>query len=125
MMKKLILVFAALFSLFVIASAIANEDFYFYIHYDEQVSEGAAADVYYRVSNVGEHSVDDLSVKAYLPELDIFGYSPNFDISRDDSYSGFMFLDFPSDVKPGEYLIRFTASNDDERKVSHRYIIVD
>jgi hypothetical protein len=123
-MKKMML-FGLLFALLVIASSMANEDFYFYIHYDDQVAADQAAEVYYRVTNMGDHRVDDLSVRAYVPDLDAIAYSPNFDLPREDSYSGFMLLDLPSDVKPGEYLVRFTASNDDEKKVTHRYIFIE
>jgi hypothetical protein len=125
-MKKLMLLFSAIVAVLVMATAIASEDFYFYVHYDEQVSEqnNEPVDIYYRVTNVGDDRSDDLSVKIYIPELDVYETSQNFDLSRDDSYSGFMSLDLPEDVSNGEYLVRFTVSNDDQKKVTHRYIIV-
>jgi hypothetical protein len=127
-MKGFMLIFSLTVGMLIMASAIASEDFYLYMHYDEQVSEHnyvqEPVDVYYRVTNVGEHNSNDLNMKIYIPDLDIYEVSRNFDLPKEDSYSGFMALDIPSNIPKGEYLVKFMVSNDNQKKVSYRYIIV-
>jgi hypothetical protein len=125
-MKNIMLVFIGAVTLLCFSiAAIASEDFYVSIHYDEEVPAVEPVDVYYRVSNDADSRVEDLSFRVFIPDLDVYEVSPRFDVSRGDTVSGTMFFELPYDVQPGEYVVRFVVSNDDEKRTKHRFIFIE
>ncbi|MBN2457896.1 hypothetical protein JXB31_02070 [Candidatus Woesearchaeota archaeon] len=106
-------------------SVCASDDFYVFIHYDEAATVDEPLDLFYNVRNVADRRIDDISFKAYIPELDVYTVSGQFDLGKGEVHSGYLFMDLPDYVEAGEYLVRFVSSNDCERHVRHRYIYIE
>ena len=75
------------------------------------------------INNDGTKDLDDLSVKVIIYDLGIVLQTNSFDLNDGDRDGKFIFWDAPN-AEPGDYLARVTVSNDDVRRVKHRYIIV-
>ncbi|MBW2976103.1 hypothetical protein KY347_01505 [Candidatus Woesearchaeota archaeon] len=88
----------------------------------------ASADEQYfmhvNVNNDGEDYLEDLSVKLLIYDLGIVLQTESFDLDDGDKEGKLIFWDVPSYVKPGDYLVRITAGNDEARDVKHRVIMV-
>ncbi|MFH0868444.1 MAG: hypothetical protein V1831_03965 [Candidatus Woesearchaeota archaeon] len=87
----------------------------------------SANDMYYmhiNVNNDGADDLDDLHVRLLIYDLGIIMQTNSFDLNDGDRDGKFIFWDAPSYVTPGDYLVRVTASNDDVRRVKHRYITI-
>lgn len=70
-------------------------------------------------SNVG-----DVSVRMFIYDLGLVFYSSEFDIADRDGVGLWVFGELSSNVPPGDYLVRVTASNDHFRDVRHVYITI-
>ena len=72
--------------------------------------------------SIKKHKLDDLSIKIYIPELGIYIPGRSGDLYPGERGSRTSSWYVPNDVEPGEYIVRIVASNDEVRKVKHRYI---
>jgi len=87
-------------------------------------SHGDLFFMHVNVNNHGTNDLDDLSVSMLIYDLGIILKTNSFDLNDGNTAGKFVFWDVPSNVAPGNYLVRITASNDDVRKVRHRIITV-
>ena len=78
--------------------------------------------IHVNVKNEGVKDLDDLNVRVYFYDLGVVLQSSPFDLHNGDTDGKFISWSVPENVKPGNYLARVTVSNDDVRKVRHRYI---
>ncbi len=116
----------------------AGNTFMTYIHYDEVVSPDEPVEMHYKVKNtvtyeiydeIADESVkrskrlDDVHVRVYVPELGVYASSGSHDIRAGESYASTLLLDLDQ-APPGEYLVRYTVSNDDYRRTKYRMITV-
>ena len=122
-MKMILLLFVTIIMLS--ATALAAEQFYTSVHYDEDVSAGENVEVYYTVTNVGDRRADDVTFSVYIPDMDVYTPSNSFDIGRGNFESGVLTADIPRDIKPGEYVVKFTARDSDEIHTRYRYVFVE
>jgi|TARA_Y100000310_G_C20700927_1_gene829809 hypothetical protein len=76
------------------------------------------------VNNEGTRDLDDLSVRVLFYDLGIILQTNSFDLDDGDSTGKLIFWDAPSYIKPGNYLVRITASNDDVKEVRHRIVTI-
>ena len=74
------------------------------------------------IRRIKKHKLDDLSVKIYIPDLGIYIPGRAGDLYPGERGSRTSIWYVPEDVQPGEYVMRIVASNDDVKKVTHRYI---
>ena len=78
--------------------------------------------IHVNVKNDGTKNLEDLKARVYFYELGVLLQSSPFDLNNGDTDGKFISWNAPERVKPGDYLARITVSNDDVRKVRHRYI---
>ena len=62
-------------------------------------------------------------VRMYIYDLGLIFQTSSFDLDDGDTAGKFLFWNV-QDAEPGDYLVRITASNDDVRAVTHRYITI-
>ncbi len=79
--------------------------------------------VHINVKNDFGKKMEGLKVRVFIYELDTLLQTGNFDLGKDDKDGKFVFLEGRG-LKPGTYLARITASNDEAREVKHRYITI-
>ena len=79
--------------------------------------------VHVNVKNEFGKNMEGLKVRVFIYDLGIVLQSGNFDLGKDDKDGKFIFLK-GNGLKPGTYLARITASNDEAREVEHRYITI-
>ena len=79
--------------------------------------------VHVNVKNEFGKKMEGLKVRVFIYELDTVLQTGNFDLGKDDKDGKFVFLK-GNGLKPGTYLARITASNDEAREVKHRYITI-
>ena len=77
------------------------------------------------VENVGENKEEDVKVTVAVPELGLTASEYVDEVEADDHEAvDEMFLQVPSDAKPGEYTVKVTAQYDDLREtVSETYTL--
>jgi hypothetical protein len=66
----------------------------------------------------------DVKVKIYFEDLGFLLKTNSFDIDKNSNTGNLMRFDDYT-IPPGEYLIRFTASNDDYRSRKFRYLTIE
>ena len=76
------------------------------------------------LENFLDEDMEDMRVTIYIPDLDIRESTRRFDIDSGDELTKRIILALPEGVEPGEYLARVTISNDELRRVKHRYLEV-
>ena len=75
------------------------------------------------VANEGFRDAEDVHVRSWIPDFD---YRSVGGIEKVSGFSsGQNLLQDASDVPPGEYWVRITVSNDDERRVKHRLVWIE
>lgn len=79
--------------------------------------------VHVNVKNEFGKNMEDLKVRVFLYDLGAVLQTSSFDLGKGDKDGKFVFLE-GSGLKPGTYLARITASNDQAREVKHRYVTV-
>ena len=92
---------------------------------DDHTTPGSEVEFFTSVANAGNNDADDVRVIAYFPELGYIERSNVFDIESNYHYDRLTWWDIPSEMPKGDYLVRITASNDDDRSRKFRYITVD
>ena len=65
---------------------------------------------------------EDTTVRVMIPELDVYDSRGSF--GDDDSKRAHFIMELPQDTPSGDYLVRYTISNDDETIHKYRYITV-
>ena len=78
--------------------------------------------IHVNVKNDGAKNLEGLKARAYFYDLGVLLQSSPFDLNNRDTDGKFISWNVPEHVKPGDYLARITVSNDDVRKVRHRYV---
>lgn len=71
------------------------------------------------------HKLNDLHVSAYIPDLGVYIPGKSGDLYPGERGSRTLVWEVPKDVQPGEYMMRIVVSNDDVRKVKHRYVLIE
>ncbi|MEK6822635.1 MAG: hypothetical protein AABY13_02305 [Nanoarchaeota archaeon] len=67
-------------------------------------------------------SSEDTTVRVMIPELDVYDSRGSF--GEDDDKRAHFIMELPEGTPSGEYLVRYTISNDDETIHKYRHIIV-
>lgn len=81
------------------------------------LSEGMDEDNYYlhyNIKNTGTFTLDDGRITIWVPELELYTHSNNFNLKKNNINSGFVFPleDYYGNIEPGEYLTRIKYTND-------------
>jgi len=116
---------AALFAIFVILSffGIGFNSFFGQIRGNDPVPSGEVLEYHVNAVNNANNDLEDVRVSIFIYELGEFIGTNAFDVDSKDNIGKFLFLNTHS-IPSGEYLARITLSNDDFRKVKHRYITI-
>lgn len=79
-----------------------------------------------RIQNNRNDDLEDVRITIIIPELGIRKRVGPFDIDDNDAIDKEIYLTLPDDVEPGDYIVKIitTNSNQDMRRVKHRYITV-
>lgn len=93
---------------------------------NEYVKPGEDIGTIVRIQNNRNDDLDDVRITIIIPELGIRKRVGPFDIDDNDAIDKEIYLTLPDDVEPGDYIIKIitTNSNQDFRRVKHRYITV-
>ena len=88
----------------------------------EPASRGGELQMHVDVVNDMNRDFDDTNVAVFLYDIGEIFYSGEFDL-EDNAVEGLtLFWNVPYNIKPGEYIARITASNDEFRDVKHVYL---
>jgi len=94
------------------------------IRFDEVAQAGTQHEFFIAVRSIDDSILEDVQVRLDSPELDIFALSDSVDINRNRQSSFIVVADIPYNAK-GDYILRFTINDDQDRKrVYYRYITV-
>ncbi len=77
-----------------------------------------------KIVNEFGFELEDLRLRIMGLDVDTFDARGGFDIDGKQSKNKFLYLPIPSTTQPGEYMVRVVLTNEDIRKVRHRYITV-
>ena len=79
-----------------------------------------------RIQNNRNDDLEDVRITIMIPELGIRKRVGPFDIDDNDAIDKEIYLTLPDDVEPGDYIVKIitTNSNQDIRRVKHRYITI-
>jgi uncharacterized membrane protein len=94
------------------------------INFDQYVVPGQNLEISLNVVNNLNYDFDDMKVRVYLLGTDEFTGSRTFDLDGKDVLRRKFILRIPRDIDNGDYLIKFTASNDEVRRSKYRYVTV-
>jgi len=78
--------------------------------------------VFVAIENTGDFDLDNVKVTGVMPELALRDSFGPRNIDKGDYEDDVLYFDIPASTEPGEYVIRFTFSNGDVKRVKHRYI---
>ena len=92
---------------------------------EEYLMPGEELEMYLNVVNNNNKDIDDVRIVAYLPDMGEEIRAANFDIQDNDNYGKFLWWNIPFDATQGDYLIKITASNDNHKSTTFRYITVE
>ena len=84
---------------------------------------GDELEMYVNVRNPTETSFNNLKIRAYSEELGFMLYSNNFDLRHNDRVTKRMQGNAPTNIAPGEYLVR-VAVNGRVRDVKYVPVII-
>jgi len=90
---------------------------------DDYINQGEDVEMHVRVTNNFDNDMDDVRIKAYIPELGVMFRTNQFDIDDKSSEARFLFWNTDNYAK-GEYLVRVITSNEDFANVKYRYVTV-
>jgi len=76
-----------------------------------------------QVSNEGAREAEDVHIRTWMPDFSDRGYSMISQLDYSDRGKS-VIQSVPEGTPKGEYWVRVTVSNDDERRVKHRLVIV-
>ncbi|MEK6960045.1 MAG: hypothetical protein AABX47_02655 [Nanoarchaeota archaeon] len=76
-----------------------------------------------QVANAGAREAEDVHVRTWMPSFSDRGYGMISQLDYSDKGKTVL-QSMPEGLPKGEYWVRVTISNDDERRVKHRLVIV-
>ena len=76
------------------------------------------------VANEGARAAEDVHVRSWMPTFSDRAYGEINEVTGFNK-GRWLLQDIPSSTSKGEYWIRITVSNDDERRVKHRLVFLD
>jgi len=88
------------------------------------VSPGEDITFHVNMHNTGIRKLSGVSVRVYVPELNILAYSNSLELDRGSPSVSYSFVHVPKDASPGLYIARVTASNDDHSATRHVWLTV-
>lgn len=93
---------------------------------NEYAKPGEDIGTHVRIQNNRNDDLDDVRITAIIPEIGVRKRIGPFDIDDNDAIDKEIYLTLPDDVEPGDYIVKIitTNSNQDFRRVKHRYITV-
>ena len=71
-----------------------------------------------------DSDMENMKIKIFIPQLELFWQTTSFDIEDDNNHGRFIPIEIPNDVPAGDYLVRMTLSNDDARRVKHHWVTI-
>lgn len=89
------------------------------VGYDEQVRAGDYMETVVVGQSIGE-SLTDITVAVAIPDLNIWSADSIGRLSRDSFLSKKFFFDIPKNTEPGIYVLKFSISDGDIRRVKYR-----
>jgi len=90
---------------------------------DEYIKQGSEFEVHARVINELKSDMDNIRIRAVIPELGVMFTTGNFDVEDKSSESRFLHWDTKGYPK-GDYLIKIVTSNEDFANVKYRYLTI-
>lgn len=108
------------------------DSFFGQLRNDEILSQGEDALFHVNVANRlddddnsgFEHDLEDVKARIFIPQLGEVLTTNSFDVDDMDNTGKSLILNTKG-IESGEYLVRFSISNDDFREVKYRYITID
>ncbi len=93
---------------------------------NEYAKPGEDIGTHVRIQNNRNDDLDDVRITIIIPEIGVRKRVGPFDIDDNDAIDKEIYLTLPDDVEPGDYIVKIitTNSNQDFRRVKHRYITV-
>jgi len=93
---------------------------------NEYAKQGEDIRTHVRIQNNHNADLDDVRITMIIPEIGVRKRVGPFDLNDNDAIDKEIYLTLPKDVEPGEYIVKIvtTNSNQDFRRVKHRYITV-
>lgn len=88
---------------------------------NEPVNAGGELEVHVNLNNHLHHSLDNVRIRGYMPELDAFAYGSSLDVGRHKKTGSWLYWDIPEDTPKGDYLVRVVASGDGFRDVDYTW----
>ncbi|HII71147.1 TPA: PKD domain-containing protein [Candidatus Woesearchaeota archaeon] len=76
------------------------------------------------VENTLDYDLEDLKVRVFLDDYGLWATKTLHELDAGDTVTVNMHVDVPVWIEPGVYDLRFTASNDDIRRVKYRHLVV-
>lgn len=93
---------------------------------NEYAKPGEDIGTHVRIQNNRNADLDNVRITIIIPEIGVRKRVGPFDIDDNDAIDKEIYLTLPDDVEPGDYIVKIitTNSNQDFRRVKHRYITV-
>lgn len=87
-------------------------------------SDGNSLFMNINVNNEGAKDLEGLKVSVYIYDLDVILQTSRFDLDNGDTRGNKFFWDIPKEAGHGTYPARITVSNDEVKRVKHRWITI-
>lgn len=121
---KLLKIFAVTLIFVMLAGVALADKFMTSVYYhDEQKAEDI--EFFWQVKNTGDSRQEDVQVKMTILGLGEYYTSKQFDLRKSGHESGFALFWLDYDVEPGEYVVRYTVENEEERRTKHRFVYIE
>ncbi|NQV09465.1 hypothetical protein HQ529_06465 [Candidatus Woesearchaeota archaeon] len=91
---------------------------------DEQISVGDELIASFNLENDDLPNMKNVKVTVLIYDLNLRKRVGPFDLNRNKEVTRKVLIDVPSDTDPGYYAARVTVSNDDYRRVKHRFVYI-
>ncbi len=117
-MKKLL----TTISLFILVIASVSAGYVGHIYPDRlEAKEGNILVTFF---NHGNSKVKDLKATAYIPDLDVYHKSGDFNLRSKTSGRVYIIVEIPHDTEPDYYPVIVTLRNNDVREKTHTWLEV-
>ena len=115
----------AIFSIFIVLSffGLSFDSFFGQIRGNDPIQAGEVLEYHVNTVNRADDDLEGVHLRMFIYELGELIVTNAFDVDDLDNAGKFLFWN-TQEVPPGEYLARITLSNDDFRRVKHRYITI-
>ncbi len=91
---------------------------------NDQFEQGEDLQVRVTMNNDGETKLKDVSVTIVIQELNVRRKIGPFDLKKEEDINQLVLAEMPENVKPGDYDVRITISNDFMKRVKYRTITI-